>query len=104
MKFVFIGGCGRSGSSLLQDLLYRHPEIAGGPEFNFTARILQLHGNMQKPFYLKRNDLNAIAETLEEVQSTFRLWLHGYHTCPNLHERLDTIPIIRTDVIYEVSF
>jgi len=73
MKFVFIGGCGRSGSSLLQDLLCRHPEIAGGPEFNFTAKILQLHGNMQKPFYLKRNEEFYIQEELDSrVQEFYR--------------------------------
>ena len=55
MKFLFIGGNGRSGTSMLQDLLCRHPKIAGGPEFTFTKPLLQLHRQMAKDKFLERN-------------------------------------------------
>lgn len=39
---VFVGGCPRSGTTLLQNILDSHPDIAGGPEFDHLGRIAEL--------------------------------------------------------------
>jgi len=45
-RFIFVGGAGRSGTTLVQKLLLSHPQVDGGAEFFFTKDILQLHKNM----------------------------------------------------------
>jgi len=55
LRFLLIGGFGRSGSSFLQDVLCRHPQISGGPEFNFTRSIFSLYAQMDKPGFAERN-------------------------------------------------
>ena len=37
---IFIGGCGRSGTSLLREILNRHPDIACGPETTFLCDLV----------------------------------------------------------------
>ncbi|MCA9293952.1 MAG: sulfotransferase [Phycisphaerales bacterium] len=37
---VFIGGCGRSGTTLLREMLNRHPAIACGPETAFLCDLI----------------------------------------------------------------
>lgn len=40
---IFIGGCGRSGTTLLRILISKHPEVFSGPEFNIHInQILRL--------------------------------------------------------------
>lgn len=83
MKFVFIGGNGRSGTSMLQDLLCRHPEIAGGPEFTFTKHILLLHKQMTKEKFLERNagyyDKTALDEQFRSFYRSFFETLEQKH-------------------------
>lgn len=37
---IFIGGCGRSGTTLLREMLNRHPAIACGPETAFLCDLI----------------------------------------------------------------
>jgi hypothetical protein len=46
MRFLFVGGCERSGTSLMQKLLCLQPRIAGTGEFVYTARIAGLYSRM----------------------------------------------------------
>ncbi len=46
MRFVFLGGCRRSGTTLLQKALGAHSRIAGGSEFLFTPAIAGLYRRM----------------------------------------------------------
>ena len=46
LKFVFVGGCGRSGTTLVQKLLVSHENIAGGPEFPYTRPLMELLSKM----------------------------------------------------------
>lgn len=46
MKFIFIGGCGRSGTTLVQKVLTSHSKIGGGPEFDFSGEIGALYNKM----------------------------------------------------------
>ncbi len=71
MNYLFIGGCGRSGTSLLQDLLVQHSLIAGSSEFNFCKRILELKSSMQNAFYLGRNNEFYDQKFLNESYNQF---------------------------------
>ena len=46
-RFLFVGGCERSGTSLLQKLLCSHSAIVGGAELMFSGRIAELHYRMR---------------------------------------------------------
>lgn len=46
--FIFIGGSGRSGTTLVQKILLGHPEVSGGPELYFTKPIFDLLNQMQE--------------------------------------------------------
>ncbi|MGB1206898.1 MAG: sulfotransferase family protein [Chitinophagales bacterium] len=54
MKYVFLGGSGRSGTSFVQKLLILHSEIHGGPEFDFLPRFMQIFSQMKQPAQLQR--------------------------------------------------
>lgn len=45
---VFIGGAGRSGTTLLRVMLDAHPSLAGGPEFKTTTDLARLYATMRK--------------------------------------------------------
>ena len=47
MRFLFVGGCERSGTTLVQRVLSAHSRIAGGPELVFTWRIAELFDRMR---------------------------------------------------------
>ena len=47
-KYIFIGGSGRSGTTLVQKILLGHPKIGGGPELYFTKPIFELLDKMLK--------------------------------------------------------
>jgi hypothetical protein len=46
-RLIFVGGSPRSGTTLVQRILDCHPEIYGGPEFDFVPRIVDLFQNMR---------------------------------------------------------
>lgn len=43
LSFVFVGGMGRSGTSLLQKLLNSHSKVVAGPEFDPLHSILEAY-------------------------------------------------------------
>ncbi len=52
IKFIFVGGCGRSGTTLVQKLLVSHSKIQGGREFGYSIDIFKLYKRMKDEFYL----------------------------------------------------
>lgn len=44
---VFIGGAGRSGTTLLRVMLASHPNLCGGPEFKLIPQIADLYRTMK---------------------------------------------------------
>jgi hypothetical protein len=67
MKPVFIGGCGRSGTTLLGSLLGAHSECIVTPESQFKIESLRL---------LAGSEDTGLAEILEMIRShsRFKLW------------------------------
>lgn len=47
-RFVFIGGCPRSGTSLVQKILDLNTKVSAGPEFDHLPRIANLYNSMIK--------------------------------------------------------
>lgn len=47
-EIVFIGGCPRSGTTLLRACLDSHPDVSCGPELRFLAPIASLSTNMRQ--------------------------------------------------------
>ncbi len=47
-RLIFVGGCPRSGTTLVQRILDCHPEVYGGPEFGFISPIVNLFQYMRE--------------------------------------------------------
>ncbi len=77
---IFIGGAGRSGTSLLRTILNAHSRIAIGAEFKVTPMIAQFwrqlsqhREHLQEYFFVEQDDINAAVGDL--IQSL----LHKFH-------------------------
>jgi len=55
-RLVFVGGCPRSGTTLVQRILDCHPEIYGGPEFDFVPPVVDLFQGMRRSIHSGRID------------------------------------------------
>ena len=55
-RLIFVGGSPRSGTTLVQRILDCHPEIYGGPEFDFVPRIVDLFQDMRRSIRSGRID------------------------------------------------
>jgi len=71
MKFVFIGGVPRSGTTMLQKILGNHPQISAGPEFDNIPNIMHLYSKMQYGIETGRHDLYYDKEGLKKNFENF---------------------------------
>lgn len=71
MKYLFIGGCGRSGTSFLQKIIISHSKIEGGPEFDFLQPLLMTYKRMITPFHIERQQYFYDRISLDEYLRTF---------------------------------
>lgn len=78
MRFIFVGGCERSGTSLVQKLLLAHAGVAGGAEFIFTGAIMSLYGRMAAKY--PRHYARRLARHFddEELASRFAQFYKGF--------------------------
>jgi hypothetical protein len=56
MKSIFIGGSGRSGTSLVQKILIIHSKIAGTNEFDFLEQLMPVYRTMSAPRNIKQKN------------------------------------------------
>jgi len=66
MRYIFIGGAPRSGTTLLQKMLVLHPKIGGGPEFDNLNRIVDLYRHMTSDGQLQRHSFYHRREDLQQ--------------------------------------
>ena len=71
-RLIFVGGSPRSGTTLVQRILDCHPEIYGGPEFDFVPSIVDLFQTMRKSIGSGRIDA-----FLDDASVTFYLDTSG---------------------------
>lgn len=71
MRHLFIGGCGRSGTSFLQKLIISHSKIIGGPEFDFLQPLMLTYRRMITPFHLDRQSFFYDEPSLNQYLKTF---------------------------------
>lgn len=54
---IFVGGAPRSGTTLIQRILNAHPNIYGGPEFDYIPSIVSLRNTIHKSIDVGRIDI-----------------------------------------------
>lgn len=66
VRYIFVGGCARSGTTLLQKMLMSHSSIAGGCEFMHLPLLMNARSKMILPYHLERQDIYYDKEVLDE--------------------------------------
>lgn len=70
-KLIFVGGVPRSGTTLLQIMLDSHPDIYGGPEFDWLPTIVELRRLMQESVESGRINTFCSKETINKEIANF---------------------------------
>lgn len=74
---IFIGGAGRSGTTLMRVILDTHPNIVCGPEFKIIPSILEHWANTARRFGSILRSYNLSTEKLSSSYASFILDLLG---------------------------
>ncbi|WP_194841237.1 sulfotransferase family protein [Salinibacillus xinjiangensis] len=73
---IFIGGAGRSGTTLLRVMLNSHPNLCSGPEFKLLPQFMDLYKQVNSSSY------QPIAESYllssEYIQSIFATFIYNF--------------------------
>ncbi len=70
-RFIFVGGSGRSGTSLMQKLLCIHSRIGEGPEFDHLVPFMNIYEKMIQPWKLDRQSWYYQKDKLDENVRNF---------------------------------
>lgn len=73
INLAFVGGCPRSGTTLVKRILDAHPRVYCGPEFGHLPRLAELYRTMKKGIELRRIGVYATNESLRQSFRTFML-------------------------------
>ena len=89
MRFVFVGGSARSGTTLVQKILCAHSLISGGPEFDHMLPLMQMYDRMRQPTRLDRQAWYYSEAELGDCMRSFVLSLFA-----NMRKKYPTAEII----------
>ncbi len=73
VQFVFVGGCPRSGTTLMKRMLDAHPDIFCGPEFGHLAPLCECYNRMKHGIDQDRISTYVDKERLKEIYRNFVL-------------------------------
>lgn len=90
-RLIFVGGCPRSGTTLVQNMLDSHPDIFGGPEFLHLQDVIYLRNKLHRSISVGWIDLFGSHDDLDGhiralVQNLF-LPLADQHGCKYMSEK-----------------
>lgn len=90
-RLIFVGGCPRSGTTLVQNMLDSHPDIFGGPEFLHLQDFIQLRKKLRRSISVGWIDLFCSYDDLDRhlsglVQNLF-LHLADRYGCRYMSEK-----------------
>ncbi|MFG6096591.1 sulfotransferase [Leptothoe sp. ISB3NOV94-8A] len=86
---IFIVGCARSGTTLLQSLLASHPDIASFPESKFFVDLVWMPEERSRRY--------ALGLVSKEMRNTMESFLHEVGH-PELTHKLPRLPLIQAYV------
>ena len=74
---IFIGGCGRSGTTLLRELVSRHSRIACGPESHILSGLVSLK-RLSGGWQLDRNEVQQLFDTSSSIVRFAEAFFRNY--------------------------
>ena len=70
-SLIFVTGCPRSGTTLIQKCLNAHPDIYGGPEFDCMPDVIKLRNKLRRKVNSGRISAWLTAEEVDEAIQKF---------------------------------
>lgn len=83
-RLIFVGGSPRSGTSLVQNILDSHPNIAGGTEFNLSKDFMEFrnrihdHFNNSEDYSINTLEFCSPNDFDQGIGSLIEKWLLAY--------------------------
>jgi hypothetical protein len=74
---VFVLGCGRSGTTMLREMLVRHSRLGGGPETSMLSDLVNFK-RLSQAFDRPESDLRALAQRCDSIVSFTDRFLAEY--------------------------
>jgi protein-tyrosine sulfotransferase len=96
---IFIGGAGRSGTTLLRVMLNAHPRLCSGPEFKLLPQAIELYREtlaqkeILKSYFLEQRDVDEMFSRL--IQSFFENFRSNAHASRMVEKTPHNVLIMR---------
>jgi hypothetical protein len=102
-RFIFVGGAARSGTTLVQNILDSHPDIAGGPEFLHLVRILELRNALRETAHCGWTadyaSANAVDRQIARLVEDLLLPLADRQRCRMLSEKTPSNTLVFAELM-----